>query len=117
MMPNAINQSSTGSENITDVIQAKGFLSLDKDLQDKIVDSVNSRKEKDGGIMGRFLGTNTENSSIHISFILCACLLLIMSVDFVHAYCIGAEINMGLANVVVPVITLTIGYFFGKGNH
>ncbi|MBQ2961096.1 MAG: hypothetical protein IJE09_07735 [Oscillospiraceae bacterium] len=116
-MANGINQNLNGVDSITSIIGSETFLSLDTDIQNKIIDTVHNDKEKDGGVMGKFLGTKPANASMHIGFILCVLLVLLMGIDFVHSYIVNESINMDLVNTIVPVITLSIGYIFGKGSN
>lgn len=117
MMGNGVNQNLNGTDSITAIIESENFVNLDQNLQKKIIDTVQSGKEKDGGAMGKFLGNNPSNVSMHISLILCVLLVLLLLIDFIHSYAVGENINMEFVTIVVPVITLSIGYIFGKGSH
>ena len=116
-MGNGISQNYSGIDTITSIIGSETFLSLDSDMQNKIIDTVHNDKEKDGGVMGKLLGTKASNASMHIGFILCVLLIILLGIDFVHSYFVGESINMDLVNTIVPVITLSIGYIFGKGSN
>lgn len=113
-MRNEINHNLSRENLITTIMQSNNFLNLDHDLQNKIIDSVNYNKEKDGGVAGRFLGNKTTNASVNFCFILCCLLIIIVVIDIIHSYYIGNNINMKLVNTVIPVITLSMGYIFGK---
>ena len=114
-MANGINQNLNGADSITSIIGSETFLSLDTDIQNKIIDTVHNDKEKDGGVMGKFLGTKPANASMHIGFILCILLVLLIVIDFIYSYIVGQSVNMDLVNTIIPVITLFLGYIFGKG--
>ena len=98
-MSNSLN---TNNEplSLSTIISSQTFLNLDPDLQNKIIDTVHTDKEKDGGIMGKFLGTKSSNVSMHIALILCALLIIIIFIDMIHSYFVGSEINMDLINLI-----------------
>lgn len=116
-MSNSLNANLNVNDSIAELLRSENFLSLDTDLQNKIIDTVHNDKEKDGGTMGKFLGTKPTNVSIHVALILCMCLLLVLLIDCIHSYYIGQGTNMDLVNVIVPVFSLSIGYIFGKGSN
>lgn len=116
-MGNGINQNISGTDTITAIISLDTFVSLDPNLQNKIIDTVHNDKDKDGGILGKLLGAKRENASIHIGFIICVLFTIILVLELIHSYCIEGDINMDFINVIVPVITLSIGYIFGKGSN
>lgn len=91
-----------------------------KDDQRNIVLSGNNdvqNKSKDGGVLGKWLGTNPRNASIHIALILCIILLLFCGLDLIHSFGKGNTINSEIWNSVMPIITLALGYVFGKGEN
>lgn len=114
-MKNEITQNLNQTDTITSIISSDTFLNLDSNIQNKIIDTVHNDKEKDGGVMGRFLGTKSTNASMHIGLILSILLVILIGIDFFHSYSVKESINMDLVNSIVPVITLSIGYIFGKG--
>ena len=114
-MGNGVNQNLNGTDPIAVIIESENFLNFDQNLQKKIIDTVYSDKEKDGGVMGKFLGNKPANASMNISLILCALLIVVLIADFIHSLCVSESINMELVKTVVPVITLSLGYIFGKG--
>lgn len=116
-MGNGVNQNLNGADPIAVIMESENFLNLDKNLQNKIIDTVYNDKEKDGGVMGKFLGNKPTNASMNICLILCVLLIVILLVDIIHSYFVGESINMELINTVIPVITLFMGYIFGKGSH
>lgn len=73
-------------------------------------------KDKDAGMLGRFLGSNTKNAVIHITLLICAVLLLICLADMIHAFATNKTITFEIWNLVFPIITLSIGYIFGKSD-
>lgn len=113
-MSNKVN-TNLNTDSITALVESDNFLSLDSNLQNKIIDAVHNDKEKDGGIMGKLLGSRLANLAIHAALILCLALIVVLVVDNLHSYCIGEGVNMDLAGVIIPVVSLSIGYIFGKG--
>lgn len=103
------------NHDIISILSSDNFLNLNVDIQNKIIDTMHTDKEKDGGIMGKFLGTKSSNLSMHIALIICIMLLIIVIIDMIHAYIVGNNINLDLINLIIPVITLSLGYIFGKG--
>lgn len=114
-MTNGINQHLDETNYITSIISSETFVNLDPNLQDKIISNAYNDKEKDGGFMGRFLGNRFANAAVNISFILCVLLVLVLIIDSIHPYSINEGINMDLVDRIIPVVTLSIGYIFGKG--
>lgn len=113
---NELNTKLNTEDPMVSLIGSETFLNLDSDLQNKIIDTMTQSKAQSGGTMGKFLGTKTANVSMHIALILCGLLIALLGLDFVHAYCTGQAINMDLVNTIVPVVTLSLGYIFGKGS-
>lgn len=100
---------------IAALVESDSFLNLDPRIQKQVIDAVNRDKEKQGGFIGKLLGNKPVNLAIHAVLILCLALLLVVVIDNLHAYRVGESINMDLINIVIPVITLAIGYIFGRG--
>ena len=113
---NKLNAELNTSGSLTSLVTSKTFVNLDQDLQNKIIESVAKENTKKGGLMGKFLGTDSANASMHISLILCGLLILLLAIDFFHAYHVQKNINMDLVSTIIPVITLSLGYIFGKGS-
>lgn len=114
-MDNEINSKLDNSAAIASLLSSQNFVNLDPNLQEKIIDTVYNDKGKDGGVMGKFLGTKSSNAAMHIGFIICVILLIIILVDLIHSYISNKSANSELLNLFVPVITLFLGYIFGKG--
>lgn len=117
MMGNGVNQNLNGTDPISVIMESENFVNFDQNLQNKIIDTVYNDKEKDGGVMGKFLGNKPTNASMNICLILCVLLIIVLVVDIIHSYCVGKSINMDLVKTVIPVIALSMGYIFGKGSH
>ena len=74
-------------------------------------------KRQEGGVLGGFFGTNTKNASIHIAFVICIVLLIFCGVDLVHSFLGKNKITSEMWNLIFPVVTLALGYIFGKGEN
>ena len=104
----------THTDPLTELLSSSNFLRLDPAVQKQIIHAVNRDKARPGGFMGQFLGGQSSNRAIHTVLILCLALILIVVMDNLHAYQVGSEVNMDLVGVVIPVISLAIGYIFGR---
>ena len=113
-MADGLNQKINDHDSISTILSSDNFLNLDTNIQNRIIDTVHTDKEKDGGTMGKFLGTNSSNAAMHIALIICGLLLLIIIIDMFHSYYINSNINMELINLIIPVVTLSLGYIFRK---
>lgn len=111
-----INKNLNSSASLASLVSPDNFVKLDSNLQSQIIASVSDNNPQKGGMMGKLLGTDSKNVSMHIALILCISLILLIVIDFVHAYCVSQEVNMELVNKIIPVVTLSLGYIFGKGS-
>lgn len=104
------------SQNTINHVPVRSFDQLN-DAQKTIVltgNNARSKKEKDSGFMGKFLGANPKNASIHIALIICVILLVFCLVDLLQSYRPQSAISSQVWDYVFPVITLSLGYIFGK---
>ena len=99
---------------LASLLESDFFLKLDPAIQKQIINAIKTDTEKSGGLLGKFLGTKRDNLAVHAVLILCLALLLLIILDNLHAYKMGLEINMELINIIIPVITLAIGYIIGN---
>lgn len=100
---------------IASVATPDTFMKLSEDCQYKIIDGINESKTKEGGSMGKIFGTRPENVSMHIALILCLILLLYCGIDLLASVVLNRAINSELWNTIMPVVTLALGFIFGKG--
>lgn len=116
-MANRINPDIGKESELNTLLGNDGFLSLDRKSRLDIVNSIMKQKQQaqEGGWLGKILGTNTRNAVIHVGLIICIILVLVLVMDCMHAYCADKDINMDLVDIIIPVITLYLGYIFGKG--
>lgn len=99
---------------LASLLESDSFLKLDPTIQKQIISAVKTDNEKSGGLIGKLLGIKRDNLAIHAILIICLALLLLIVLDNLHAYFTGSEINMELVNIIIPVITLAIGYIIGN---
>lgn len=84
-------------------------------MQERQFEHENSIKDKDLGWLGKFWGAG-DNSSRNIAAIVCFLLILGASVASITIYCSTQDSSL-IAKIwgyVTPIITLALGYIFGK---
>lgn len=86
-------------------MDTRSLLKLPESSQNKIIESASM--SKNGGWFGNIFGHAESNAALHISFVLCFVLLLCAMI----CQCTGEPIW----EYVIPLISATIGYMFGKG--
>lgn len=116
-MNNTINSSLANNDTLNNIISNENFSQLNPQLQNTIITAVNDNKAKDGGFLGKLLGLKPINIAMNIALLICVLLILIVIIDTLHAYHIDKSINIELINIVLPVVTLSLGYIFGKGSN
>ncbi len=118
MADNKINDNAIDKDNING-ISKRHLDKLNSDQLKAVIDGKmdDDRKKNEAGKIGKWIGTNTQNASIHIALILCIFILAFCGIDLVHSFVIKGSINMEMWNLVFPVITLALGYVFGKGGN
>ena len=89
----------------------------DFDLECKKLDQQHEQETitKNLGLIGRTFGC-AENASKNITATLCVLLLIGVTIVSIIVYCNERDISkvMGLWDSVLPIITLSLGYLFGK---
>lgn len=99
---------------LASLLESDSFLKLDPEIQKQIISTVKADTQKSGGLLGKLLGTKRDNLTIHAILIICLTLLVLIIFDNLHAYFTGTNINMELIKIIIPVITLAIGYIIGN---
>lgn len=115
-MADTINKNTVPDGTINGISESS-FDKLNDDQKQIVLAGNNSvvNKEKDAGKMGKFLGANTKNASIHIALLICIALLILCIIDLLHSYTPEQKLTSEVWNLIFPVITLALGYIFGKG--
>lgn len=99
------------------LITSDNFLNLKPGMQHKVIDTILVAKEKDGGYIGKLIGIHPLNAALNVAYTVIILLLLFLLIDMVHSYLVCRRIDMELVKVIIPAITLSMGYIFGKGNY
>ena len=84
-------------------------------MQNKVIDTMLVVKERDGGLVGKLIGINPSNVTLNIVFCVIFLLFLFLLVEVGHSYYICNHIDKDLVKVIIPAITLSLGYIFGRG--
>lgn len=115
-MTDKINNNTSNYNNINGISE-KSFNKLNDEQKNTVLTGNNEtqNKDKDGGCFGKILGANTRNASIHIAFIICCVLLLFCGIDLFHSFGKDNVITAEIWNLIFPIVTLALGYIFGKG--
>ena len=112
-MENGIN---ANNNSVSGFVQSDSFSKLNPNTQEIAIDGIHKDKKQDAGTIGRFLGTNTKNAALHSGLIICVNLLIILLTGFLSTYKNNESICRTLLETIVPIISLSIGYIFGKGD-
>ena len=110
------NNLNTSSAPLESIINSENFSRLTEKNQKVVLTEIINANKKDGGFLGKFFGTNKENASLHIAFVICAILLLFCAIDILHAIKTNQPAYTELVKYILPIITLALGYIFGKGD-
>ena len=88
----------------------------DKQLQTVLIGNNDAEREKrKAGKLGEFFGADTENASIHVALVICIVLILLCVMDLIHSFWVEGTLTSEVWEMIFPVITLSLGYIFGKG--
>lgn len=117
-MTDKINEGTLKEHDINGISE-KSFNSLNDEQKNIVLAGHNSaeEKKKEGGKFGEIFGTNPKNASIHIAFVICGALLTLCAFDLFHSFCKDNTLTSEVWNLVFPVVTLALGYIFGKGEN
>lgn len=115
MADHSEKNTSTGSK-IIDVVSNADFSNLKPNAQQAVLNSIKDESQREGGTMGKILGTKKENIGMHIALILNVIILTFCGIDIICAIVQGRSAFTELVRNCIPIITLTLGYLFGKTN-
>lgn len=101
--------------NVISAITAENFGTLPRDVQKTILDSIEKANQRDGGVLGRFFGNKKEIASMNIAAVICILLIAICGIDISHSILSDKELHMDLISTIIPVVSLSLGFIFGKG--
>ena len=74
------------------------------------------KNESIGGKLSKLLGSNTNNISLYISFTLCFLLIIVGIIYFWIPKNEREKNILEFWNLIIPIITATLGYIFGRNN-
>lgn len=96
------------------ILNAPNFDSLSKANKRMLLNSYSNMNGK--GTLDKMFGSNTERVPIYIAFILCMSLIIIATIFSLVSHITGRIVDLGLWSSIIPVVTLALGYVFGKNN-
>ncbi len=105
-MPDNSKENSLNHDSIVSVISSEKFTSLSTDMQELVLNTIESGNKRDGGLMGKLFGNKRELASMNIAFLICILL-------FVSGIIVGEQQYW---DKVLPIVAAAIGYIFGKGS-
>ena len=100
---------------ITELVTSETFQNIPENIQEKALNSIENQNQNEGGRMGKFFGTKKENAAMNIAFVICCILFVFCLIDIIHAIIYDKSAYTELIKAILPIITLTLGYIFGKG--
>ena len=116
MADNKIDKSNIEYDSINGV-PGKYIDKLNGEQLQAVLDANNAAEQSriDAGKFGDLLGTNTKNASIHIALIICSAMIVLCLLDLLHSFCKDQTLTSEIWQLIFPVVTLSLGYIFGKG--
>lgn len=85
------------------------FSKLDINMQSKIIDIASSKSTE--GILDKFFGTDRKRNATYVSMIIILVLILYGSVV---SFNLPSDYSNEIWKMIIPIITLSIGYVFGN---
>ena len=103
-------------DSIITMLGTSEFTGLSPKVQQIAIENIRAGKEIESGYMGKMLGTLLPNMSIYSSFILSILFigLILISLIFHICGCLSSEFVLEIMKLTIPVITMSLGYMFGK---
>lgn len=89
-------------------------LNDDQITQVIIGNNADRQRERDAGLIGKLVGAHTDNASINVALTICSVCLFLCASDLVASFFVGHAVNLEMWNTILPVVTLALGYIFGK---
>ena len=101
------------SKNLSELMNTEAFSLLDGKQKEKLINGFFPDIGKNGGWVGKILGNKAENVMLNIAFFVCLALFGLLFWDASR----HDTINLELIDRAFPVITITLGYIFGKSSN
>lgn len=111
-----INTTNEGSNPITEVVNNKNFVKILPEMQSKVIDNVAQTHKLEIGFMGKLLSTRMPNMAVYSSFLLCIVLLCFALMCILLSKYFCTSFIMELTKIIIPVVTMSLGYMFGKND-
>ena len=112
---NHINESLNNPSSLG-LVSDKTFGKLNPNIQEQIINTVSDNKKKEAGLIGKLLGVNPINVALNIAFIICFVILLFMAAILISTLFRQETDSINLLELIMPIITLSLGYIFGNGH-
>ena len=108
--------SSNLNDTITGMLETGEFTRLSSKMQGLAIENVRIVRKLEAGWMGHLLGTRLPNMAIYGSFILSILCVLIVIVCICATMCdkLNMDFSLEVMKLLIPVITMSLGYMFGK---
>ena len=116
-MPQKFTSTKQIADNLEALVNSEKFSILSSEVQKNLIENVTISKQIESGFMGKFLGTKTSNIAIFSALLLC-CILIIFSIIVTLLSCmLNSPLDLELIKIIIPVITMSLGYMFGKSDN
>ncbi len=112
---NAEIMSEAGSE-LTRLVLTGDYRKLSDEIQNRTIESLETLKQLESGQIGKILGTRLPNMAIYGSFVLSMFFALLILICVCALMCekLSVEFVLEGMKLTIPVITMSLGYMFGK---
>lgn len=114
-MANRLSRSELNRDTFSGIASSEKFAEYTPEIQNRILDSLENRSQKEGGFMGKLFGNDKDLASMNVAVFICTVLMLICIIDIVQSCFGNRQMHMELISSIIPVISLAIGFIFGKG--
>lgn len=114
-MASSLNRNNLNNDSISGIVSNDKFGELSEEMQKQILATLKENNQMDGGWMGKFFGSKKEIASMNIAVTICMLLLFMCIIEVIHSTYTGTKINMELISTIIPVVSLALGFIFGKG--
>lgn len=115
-MASSLNKNLLGGDAIVSVISSDKFGDYDSEMQQEILSQIEKSNLRDGGFVGKFFGNKKELTSMNIAATICILLIIICGIDVIHTIFSESELHMDLISAIIPVVSLSLGFIFGKSS-
>lgn len=115
MSRNASSNSKIGdnvAQEFSELFKSELFASASDDVKKATIENITISKQKENGLMGILLGSKMPNIAVYSALILCISLIIMSTL--IAFFCNCSEFFLELLKIIVPVITMSLGYMFGK---